>query len=120
MNNISLPKNLKLFVTIVNRGNGEKITEMLRENEIMFNIIALGKGTAKSEILNYLGLGQTDKDIILSVVSEEKVPIIINNLRGQFNLKEPGNGIAFSIPISSVDSAVALELISSIINNDKE
>ncbi|WP_313339259.1 hypothetical protein [Sedimentibacter sp.] len=120
MNSISLPKNIKLFVTIVNRGYGEKIAEMLRENEIMFNIIALGKGTAKSEILNYLGLGQTDKDIVLSVVQEDKIPIIINNLREKFNLKEPGNGIAFSIPISSVDSAAALELISSIINNDRE
>lgn len=120
MSNISLPKKVKFFVTIVDRGNGEKITAMLRESEIMFSLIALGKGTAKSELLNYLGLGQTDKDIVLSVISEEKIPIIIDNLRERFNLKEPGNGIAFSIPISSVDSAVALELISSMINVDKE
>lgn len=120
MNNVSLPKNIKMFITIVNRGNGERVTEMLRENEIFFNIIALGKGTAKSDILNYLGLGQTDKDVVISVVQEEKIPTIINNLREQFKLKEPGHGIAFSIPISSVDSAVALEMISSMIDNDKE
>lgn len=120
MNNMSLPKNIKMFITIVNRGNGEKISEMLRENDIIFNIIALGKGTARSEILNYLGLGQTDKDVIFSVVTEDKIPVILNNLREKFNLKEPGNGIAFSIPISSVDSASTLELISSLIHNDKE
>ncbi len=120
MNNISLPKNIKLFVTIVNRGNGEKVTEMFRENEVMFNIIALGKGTAKSDILNYLGLGETEKDIVLSVIQEDKISFIIKNLKERFNLKEPGNGVAFSIPISSVDSSAALELISSIVNNEKE
>lgn len=120
MNNLSLPKKIKLFITIVSRGNGEKVTEMLRENKVMFNIIALGKGTAKSEILNYLGLGQTDKDIVLSVVEEDKISLIIENLKEKFNLKEPGNGVAFSIPISSVDSSVALEHISSIISSEKE
>lgn len=120
MNNISLPKNIKLFVTIVNRGNGEKVTEMFRENGVMFNIIALGKGTAKSDILNYLGLGAIEKDVVLSVIQEDKISFIIKNLNERFKLKEPGNGVAFSIPISSVDSSAALEHISSIINNEKE
>lgn len=104
-------KKIKLMITIVDRGKGEKLTEMFRENCSMYNIISLGKGTAKSEILDYLGLGQTEKDIVLSVVPEERVHSIMNSLREKMHLKEPGNGVAFTIPIGSVDSAIALEYV---------
>ncbi len=120
MDNKSLPGKIKLIITIVDRGNGEKISEMFRENGVIYNIIALGRGTAKSDILDYLGLGETEKDIVLSIVKEDKVKHIIESLKERFNLKKPGTGIAFSIPISSVDSAAALELICSMMNNKKE
>jgi len=80
----------------------------------------LGKGTAKSEILDYLGLGQTEKDVVISVVHENNVRNAMNMLKEKMHLKEPGNGIAFSIPISSVDSAFSLEYICSLIEDKKE
>lgn len=113
-------KKIKLLVTIVDRGKGEKVTEILRESHVMYNLIMLGKGTAKSEILDYLGLGQTEKDIVLSVVQEDSMPIITEILNEKLQLKEPGNGVSFTIPISSVDSALALELISSLLEGKKE
>lgn len=113
-------KKIKLLVTIVDRGKGEKLTEVFRENHVMYNLIMLGKGTAKSEILDYLGLGQTEKDIVLSVVQEDNMTVILDILNEKFQLKEPGNGVSFSIPISSVDSALALELISSLLDGKKE
>lgn len=112
----SLPKKIKLLFTIIDRGKGEKLTEIFRENNVMYNLIALGKGTAKSEILDYLGLGQTEKDIVISIVYEESVQDIFNILNEKMRLKEPGNGVAFTIPINSVDSALALEYINSILN----
>ena len=114
------PKKIKMLTTIVDRGNGEKIAEMLRENNVIYNMILLGKGTAKSEILDYLGLGQTEKDIVLSVVNEENVHNILNNLKEKMHMAEPGNGIAFTIPISSIDSSAALELICSMFDGRKE
>jgi len=104
-------KKIKLMITIVDRGKGEKLTETFRENCSMFNLISLGKGTAKSEILDYLGLGQTEKDIVISLVPEEQVQSIMSILREKMHLKDPGNGVAFTIPIGSVDSAIALEYI---------
>lgn len=113
----SLPKKIKLLFTIIDRGKGEKLTEIFRENNVMYNLIALGKGTAKSEILDYLGLGQTEKDIVISIVYEESVQDIFNILNEKMHLKEPGNGVAFTIPINSVDSALALEYINSILKS---
>lgn len=115
-----LPKKIKLLFTIIDRGKGEKLTEIFRENNVMYNLIALGKGTAKSEILDYLGLGRTEKDIVISIVYEENVHDILKILNEKMHLKEPGNGVAFTIPIKSVDSSLALEYISSILDGGKE
>lgn len=114
------PKKIKLLVTISDRGNGENIAELFRENNVMYNLIFLGSGTAKSEILDYLGLGRTEKDLVFSIVQEDNVQNILNILNENMNLKEPGNGIAFTIPISSVDSAGALEFICSMFDKRKE
>lgn len=116
----SLTKRIKLLVTIIDRGKGEKVTELFRENNVMYNLITLGKGTAKSEILDYLGLGQTEKDIVLSVIHDEDVQTIMNILKEKMHLREPGNGVAFTIPINSIDSSLALEYINSILEGRKE
>lgn len=120
MDEKNTPKRIKLLLTIIDRGKGEELTEMFREHEVMYNMILLGKGTARSEILDYLGLGRTDKDIIISVGNEGNIKIVLDLLCKKLNLDEPGNGIAFTIPISSVDSALALDYINSIINEKKE
>lgn len=120
MENKCVPGKIKALVTIIDRGKAEEITEMYREQSIMYNMILLGSGTAKSEILDYLGLGRTEKDIIISVAPEKSVKPIIKILKEKFHLDKPGNGIAFSIPISSVDSALSLEYICSLIGDKKE
>lgn len=114
------PKKIKLFITIIDRGKGEKVVEMFKENNIVYNLIMLGNGTAKSEILDYLGIGETQKDLVLSVVKEEDVVKVMNLLKEKMHLKKPGNGIAFTIPINSIDSAQSLEYICNLINEKKE
>lgn len=114
--NKSAPSMIKALITIVDRGNGEEITKMYRDNCIIYNMILLGHGTAKSEILDYLGLGRTEKDIILSVAPEKSIKPALKILKEKFHLDRPGNGIAFSIPISSLDSALSLEYICSLID----
>ena len=68
---------LDLIFTIVSRGKGETVLELLRENKILQNIICHGHGTAPSSILEMLGLGATDKDIVLSFVKAENSKKII-------------------------------------------
>lgn len=114
------PKKIKVLITIVDRGKGIKVTELLNEENVIYNLISLATGTAKSEILDYLGLGQTEKDLVISIVHEDDVKNIMNQLKEKMQLKEPGNGIAFTIPISSVDSSLSLEYICSILEGKKE
>lgn len=112
-----VPKPVKLLVTIVERGKGEKITELYWKYGITFHLICLGRGTADSDILAYLGLGETEKDVVLSVVLESRADEIMKLLRDEMKFDKPGQGIAFTIPVGSVDGSAALRYISGFLQN---
>ncbi len=102
---------VKLLVTIVNRGKGNKLIDLCKTEFVTYHLLLMGRGTAKSEILDYLGLGETDKDIVLSVVTEDLFPVVWEKIKEAMDFDEPGNGIAFSIPISSVGGPMTLKFI---------
>ena len=45
-------RKIKLLVSIVERGMGEKVVGIYRKHNVVINLICLGKGTASSEILD--------------------------------------------------------------------
>lgn len=106
------PRRIKALFTIVDRGLGKKVTELCQSMGVTYNLCFMGKGTANSDILNCLGLGETKKDVILSVVLEEKLPDVFNAFQKQLKLDKPGGGIAFAIPIMSVGGPITLQYIS--------
>lgn len=87
-----------LMITVLNRGYGKKITDLFTDRGIRMNFLALGKGTADLKILCYWGLGETEKDIVFSIMPAETAEA----LQGELNkkLRSPGSGIAMTIPIS--------------------
>ena len=61
-----------------------------------------GHGTADSSLLDYLGLGETEKDIILGGIETVRARPLLQKLKQEFSMERAGGGIAFSIPIVSV------------------
>lgn len=107
-------KRIKLLVAIVDRGKGEDVVEILRESGVTYNMISPAYRASGSDIIDYLGLSNPEQDLILSVVTEDKVSRILNKLLYKMDLDEPGNGLAFTIPISGVSGPLALRYISGI------
>lgn len=103
-------RKIKLLVSIVERGMGEKVVGIYRKHNVVINLICLGKGTASSEILDYLGLNKNEKDIILSIIPSCKSKLILESLNNSINLINHGNGIAFSVPISSAGVIISKEV----------
>jgi hypothetical protein len=93
---------IKMVLAIVPRGVGESMVEFLRERLIFFNLLLLGKGTAASEWADFLALGDSKKDILITAVSAHRSPQILREMDEEFELSKPGRGIAFSVDISSV------------------
>ena len=63
---INSSERLDVVITIVSRGKGETVVDLARENGVINNLLSQGRGTAPSSILEMLGLGATEKDIIFS------------------------------------------------------
>ena len=76
--------------------------DFLNGFEVNFQTAALGQGTAKSETLHLLGLEESDKGVIFSVIREDKSEEILRNLDEKFKTIRNGKGVAFTIPLTSV------------------
>ena len=54
-----LNASLQILWTIVDRGKGEGVAQLLSQEGVMFQYIALGTGTAQKGLLSLLGLKDT-------------------------------------------------------------
>ena len=103
------PNGLRLVITITNRKVGKKVIKLFEKLGCVSHQTFLGYGTAPKEILDYLGLGIIEKDVLLSVADESIVPAMFKTLEEKLEFNKPGHGIACSIPVSSVGGKRALE-----------
>ena len=99
--NESAIKKLKLLFTVVDRTKGEFYLDVLSQYEVNFQTLVNATGTAKSEILDMLGLNN-NKAVIISVIREDMMDTIIKVLEEKFRTIRNGKGIAFAVPLSSV------------------
>ena len=99
--NESAIKKLKLLFTVVDRNKGEFYLDVLSQYDVNFQTVINGTGTAKSEILDMLGLNN-NKAVVISVIREDMTDTIMKMLDEKFNTIRNGKGIAFAVPMSSV------------------
>ena len=101
-NNNVVPEKLKLLITIVNRNKTEYYLDLLQSFEVNMQMVLIGKGTASQKTLDLLGLTDTDKTVILSVIQENKVPEAMQTLDEKFKAIKGGKGVACTVALSSV------------------
>ena len=94
-------KKLKLLITVVDRPKGEFYLDVISQFDVNCQMVVGGLGTARSEMLELLGL-EPHKAVILSVVREDNTEAVMNCLEDKFATIKNGKGIAFAVPLSSV------------------
>lgn len=94
-------KKLKMIITVVDRAKAEFYLDVFSQFEVNFQMVTGGKGTAKSEIIDMLGLN-IHKAVIMSVVREDMVDSIMKCLDEKFKTIRNGNGISIAVPLSGV------------------
>ncbi|MDE7264122.1 MAG: hypothetical protein K2N64_05635 [Anaeroplasmataceae bacterium] len=109
---LTAPKKLKILVTVVDRTKADFYLDMLEGYEVNLQTVIFGKGTAPTEILQYLGLSHLNKAVIFSVVQEEKVKEILVAYEDKYFKTKNGKGIAFTLPISSVIGVLVYQFLS--------
>ena len=95
---------MSLLVGIVDRGNDKGILRILKEHDVQLYWCCLGCGTAHSEIMDYLGLDEPEKDIILCVVDSSQAKGIMQDINERMKLNRRGAGIMFTVPTSAINA----------------
>jgi hypothetical protein len=76
-------------------------------------------GTASSDILDLLGIGTGDKAVVLCIEQAVLVPVLLKEVRKALNSHGPGSGIAFTVPLSGINTPLLRVFKESINQNQK-
>ncbi len=91
-----------LMTTITGRGALPRFLAFYQAHGIAVNMVALGHGTANSEMMDYFGLESSEKAVMSAVVTGGVWSVLKKELRRRFQIDVPGTGIAFLVPLSSI------------------
>ena len=109
-------RKLKLLITVVNRNKAEFYMDFLTSFDVNLQTAVAAQGTATSETLYMLGLEDSDKSVIFSVIREDMETEILQGLDDKFSSLKKGKGIAFTVPMTSVIGVAIYRFLS---NNRK-
>ncbi len=102
---------VKLIITIVDRGHGKSLARYYAKQEISCSFQCMGRGTASSELLDVLGVGSAERDILFSLAPEKKTARLLYKLDRELQGDGYGKGIVFSIPITGMSNLIAAALL---------
>ena len=98
---------MKVILSIMERGQGAAMLKLYRKRQVPIHIQCAGKGTATSEIMDILGLGSSEKDVLLSFAAASAAKKLLHDLDNELRGHTGGAGIVVSIPVSGLNSLVA-------------
>lgn len=88
---------MKLMIAITPRNKGKHITQAAKKAGCGGATIILGKGTAKNQILELLGLGTSEKDLVYILAKNEEYEKIATAIKEEAQSEKKGFGIIFTI-----------------------
>ena len=112
------PQQLQLLVTVVNRKKAEFYADFLQEFEVNMQLSFAAEGTASTEMRNLLGLSESEKSVIFSIIKEEKAPKALQALEEKFATIKNGKGIAFTVPMTGVIGVAIYQFLANLPNNN--
>ena len=93
--------NIKLLFIILDYGYSKKVNSILNKYNIKFKTVSNARGTASPSLLSYFGLTDTKKEIYTAIFPDYLTHEILNKINKEFDLKNIGTGIAFTIRVTS-------------------
>ena len=109
---VSSVRKLKILITIVDRSKTLFYLDILEQFEVNVQTVLYGKGTANSQILNKLGLIESDKSAIISWIREDKIKEALETLNEKFQTVKNGKGIAYTVPLDRIIGVSTYQLLS--------
>lgn len=101
---------MQLLFSVVERGTGTVLMQEYEKFKITQHFQSAGQGTAASHLLDTLGFGTTERDIILSLAPKETIRQLMFYLKDQDRPSLGVKGIACSLDVNGLGAILALGL----------
>ncbi len=95
-------KKLVYYVVIVNYGQADNIIRIFKNRGSTAQFVQIGEGTANSKVKEILNIEDTRKEVVCSVVREDRVKEIKEELEAYFASSRKNNGVGFTLELSSI------------------
>jgi nitrogen regulatory protein PII len=99
------------LTAIVSPEKISRFEEFFIKHKIPYLLQTMGIGTASNDILDYLGIGESDKEVFFTILDKAHAQKLLISMDRQLQLYIPGNGIAYTVPLTAFAGMVALELV---------
>ncbi len=114
--NQKISPRLKLLALIIDWDKNQAVSDAFEKEQVGFVCLSKARGTATSEILDILGVGSTDKALILSLAEGyETIPALITAVRRKLGARSAGAGIAFTVPLTGINASILRLFIDAIL-----
>ena len=113
---MTAPKKLMLLFTIVNRNKAEFYVDVLQKFEINMQLVLAANGTADTTIQSLLGLTESEKSVIISVIKRDKCRQALSELEDKFKTVKGGKGIAYTVPMTSTIGVAIYQFLANTTN----
>lgn len=101
---------MQMVVTIVERGKGFDLMRQYEQFKIFHHFQAAGRGTAASHLLDTLGFGTAERDVMLSLAPRDTVRQLMYFLKDDDRSSFGAPGIAFTLNLSGMTAILAVAL----------
>lgn len=106
------PHKMQLLVTVVNRKKAEFYTDLLQNFEVNMQLALSASGTAGSNMRELLGLTDSEKTVIFSIIRRDRAAEALSALEEKFKTLKGGKGIAYTIPMTSTIGVAIYQFLS--------
>lgn len=93
---------VELVVSVVDVSQSEKVLRLYRDTHVLVDFVCMAHGTAKTEMLDLLGIGETAKSIVICLTDQARARLLLEKLGHELQMRYPGRGIAFTVPINGI------------------
>lgn len=100
---------VKAVISIVEHGQAKAVIRYYEKNQVQFHYQIRGWGTASSELLDVLGFGGTERDVVFSLAAGSLAGKLMHRLR--YEEGPYAKGIAFLFPLNAISSLPGIHMV---------
>jgi len=92
-------KSLYVYIAVVDYGDGEEVVEIFKSAGSSLQFVQMGKGTASRHVLEIMGIEDSRKEIVFSLIKGEDLQKATTELEAYYTANKKSRGIGFSIAL---------------------